>query len=89
MTNEEDQIDVDRGRGHDDVIDVLRAAARHPHKGPNDTDASMLRAAAKRLKGGYEPGGSWTRQTVARLCETVAALIEDEHDHPPGGESDG
>jgi hypothetical protein len=74
---------IDRQRGHDDVIGLLRAAARHPHKGPRDTDASMLLAAAKRLRGGYEPGGSNTKQTVARVCELVAALIEDTP-IPPG-----
>lgn len=69
---------IDREQGHDDAISVLRAAARHPHKGPRDTDASMLRAAAKRLRAGYEPGGSWTKQTVAKVIETVAALIEED-----------
>lgn len=68
---------IDREQGHDDVIAVLGAAARHPHKGPDDTDASMLLAAAKRLRGGYEPGGSWTKQTVAKVLETVASLIEE------------
>ena len=58
------------------LIDALRAAARHPHKGPNDTDASMLREAARRLRDGFEPGWSWTRRTVAEVIETVAALIE-------------
>lgn len=68
---------IDREQGHEDVVSLLRAAARHPHKGPNDTDASMLLAAAKRLRGGYQPGGSTTQQTVARLCELVASLIEE------------
>lgn len=54
----------------------VKAAAQHPHKGPDDTDASMLRAAAKRLRDGYEPGGSWTKQTVAKVCEVVAAALE-------------
>lgn len=71
---------IDRSQGHDDVIGVLAAAARHPHKGPCDTDASMLRAAAKRLDDGYEPGGSWTKQTVAKVLRTVAALIEETRD---------
>jgi hypothetical protein len=67
-----------RKAGHNDVIGLLRTSARHPHKGPNDTDASMLQDAAKRLRGGYEPGGSHTRQTVARVIELVASLIEEE-----------
>lgn len=54
------------------LAERLRQAAQHPHKGPNDTDESMLRAAAKRLDGGYDPGGSNTRQTVARVCRAVA-----------------
>lgn len=79
MTTDErlDEIDEIREAGHDDVIGLLRAAARHPHKGPNDTDASMLQAAAKRLRGGFEPGGSNTKQTVARVIELVASLIEE------------
>lgn len=58
------------------ITEVLRAAARHPHKGPNDTDWSMLRAAATRLDGGYEAGGSNTRQTVARVCRAVADILD-------------
>lgn len=76
-THSED-VAIDRERGQDDVIGVLRAAARHPHKGPRDTDVSMLREASRRLRGGYEPGGSWTKLTVARVIETVASLIEEE-----------
>lgn len=68
--------DIDRERGHDEVISLLRTAARHPYKGPDDTDASMLLAAAKRLRGGYEPGGSNTKQTIAKVIELVASLIE-------------
>lgn len=56
-------------------LERVTAATRHPHKGPNDTDASMLLAAATRLEGGYEPGGSHTKQTVARVLRAVAALI--------------
>jgi hypothetical protein len=69
---------IDRETGHEEVVSLLRASARHPHKGPEDTDASMLLAAAQRLRGGYEPGGSNTKQTVARVIELVASLIEDE-----------
>lgn len=61
-------------------IKRLADAAKHPHKGPNDTDASMLREAAKRLLGGYEPGGRHTRQTVAHVISEVAALTEKEAD---------
>lgn len=77
---------IDRGQGHEDVVSLLRAAARHPHKGPGDTDASMLQEAAKRLRAGYEPGGSWTKQTVARVIELVSSLIDDPA--PAGGESE-
>lgn len=69
---------IDREAGHDDVIAVLQAAARHPHKGPADTDASMLRAAAQRAEGGYLVGGSWTSQTVAKTLRLVADLIDAE-----------
>jgi hypothetical protein len=58
------------------LIKAVKAASAHPHKGPDDTDASMLRAAAKRLRGGYEPGGSNTKQTVANVCVAVADLID-------------
>jgi hypothetical protein len=73
---------IDREQGHEEVISLLRSASRHPHKGPNDTDASMLRAAAERLRRGYEPGGSNTKQTVARVCELVASLIDDATPDP-------
>lgn len=56
-------------------VAALIGAAQHPHKGPHDTDASMLREAAKRLRGGYEPGGSNTKQTVANVCDAVAELL--------------
>lgn len=78
MADEKAEPDIDRERGHEEVISLLRAAARHPHKGPNDTDASMLQAAASRLRRGYEAGGSNTKQTVARVIELVAALIEED-----------
>lgn len=68
---------------------TVTAAAHHPHKGPDDTDASMLLAAAKRLDGGFEPGGSHTKQTVARVLRAVAGLLPGEasaagelHDQP-------
>lgn len=57
------------------ALAALAEAARHPHKGPNDTDTSMLLAAAQRLDGGYEPGGSHTRQTVARVLRAVVDLL--------------
>lgn len=58
------------------LVAKVRESASHPHKGPDDTDASMLRAAAKRLRGGYEPGGSHTKQTVANVITAVADLID-------------
>ena len=58
----------------------LSAEKAQPYKGPNDTDASMLQSAAKRLRGGFEAGGSNTKQTVARVIELVASLIEEEGD---------
>lgn len=73
-----EQVDPIRAAGHDDVIGVLRAAARHPHKGPNDTDASMLREAAKRAEGGFAVGGSFTQQMSSRVLRLVADLIEEE-----------
>lgn len=69
-------VDPIRSAGHDDVIGVLRAAARHPHKGPNDTDATMLREAAQRAAGGFPVGGSWTQSTTAKVLRLVADLIE-------------
>lgn len=55
---------------------ALRVAARHPHKGPKDTDATMLREAAERAAAGYAVGGSNTQATVARVLGVVADLIE-------------
>lgn len=69
-------VDPIRAAGHDDVIGLLTAAARHPHKGPNDTDATMLRDAARRAEGGFPVGGSWTQQTTARVLRLAAELIE-------------
>ncbi|GEB13565.1 hypothetical protein GUY44_07030 [Pimelobacter simplex] len=60
------------------TLDALVGAARHPFKGPNDTDASMLLAAAQRLDGGDEPGGSHTKQTVARVLRVVAGAVAAE-----------
>lgn len=73
---------VDVGCCHDCVpssVNVPRElveAAKHRYKGPNDTDASMLREAAKRIEGGYEAGGSNTKATVARVLKSVAALLD-------------
>jgi hypothetical protein len=46
------------------------------HKGPNDTDASAFRAAAERLDGGYEPGGSNLKRAISRLLRSTADAIE-------------
>lgn len=66
-----------------DVVDPARlaltqiaTAAQHPYKGPNDTDASMLTAVAKRLDGGFDAGGQHTRATVARVLREVAAILD-------------
>lgn len=56
-------------------IEDLIEAAKHPHMGPDDTDASMLRAAAKRIEGGYEAGGSNTKRTVVAVLRAVADLL--------------
>lgn len=77
LDDEKEQVDPIRDAGHDDVIGVLRAAARHPYKGRNDTDASMLREAAKRAAGGFPVGGSWTQQTTAKVLRLVADLIKE------------
>lgn len=54
----------------------VEAAARHPHKGPVDTDASMLREASKRIERGFPPGGSNTTTTVVRVLTAVADTLE-------------
>lgn len=56
------------------ALNRVREAMRHPHKGPNDTDVSMLLEAAKRLDGGYQVGGSNTQATVAAVLRAAAAL---------------
>lgn len=58
-------------------LDEIRKAARHPHKGPVDTDTTMLIAAAERVEGGYMAGGSNTQATVGRVLRTVAAVLAD------------
>jgi hypothetical protein len=61
--------------GEAGLLASLRFSARHPHKGPNDTDQSMLLAAASRLDGGHDCGGSHTRQTVARVLRAVVSAL--------------
>jgi hypothetical protein len=48
-------------------------------KGPHETDAQRYRQAAERLKGGYQAGGSCTRDAIAALLISVA----DGLDHRP------
>lgn len=78
MSDHGNVLEQARKQGHNEVIGLLTNAAQHAHKGPNDTDASMLREAAIRLRGGYEPGGSNTKQMLARVADLVADLIEDD-----------
>lgn len=56
-------------------LELLANAARHPHKGPNDTDGSMLLEAAHRIEGGYPPGGSNTKDTVVAVLRAVAMRV--------------
>lgn len=55
------------------------------HKGPHDTDASMVRNAADRLAAGYPPGGSNLTHAVVTVLRDVA----DAHDGRPVGERSG
>ena len=65
-------------------IEALRVAAAHPHKGPNDTDASMLRDAASRIRGGYEPGGSHTTAVVVQVLRYLADKTPLDHEEVRG-----
>lgn len=60
------------------ALTAIREAAKHPHKGPNDSDVSMLREAAKRVEGGYLPGGSHTTAMTTRVLRAVAAALDGE-----------
>ena len=54
----------------------LREAAVVAFKGPNDTDAEMLRAGARDLVAGRSTGGSHRRAAMARVLVEVAALLD-------------
>jgi hypothetical protein len=54
----------------------LRVAAVVAHKGPHDSDATMLRAAAVNLTRGYEIGGSNVKRAVSSVLSEVASIIE-------------
>lgn len=65
------------------ILDELRAAGyvvvELPtvyHKGPNDTDASMLRRAAKNLEGGYHIGGGNLQRAIIKLLRSAADASE-------------
>lgn len=49
------------------------------HKGPHDTDASLLRKAARSLERGYELGGSNLTAAVVELLRSTAESL----DHNP------
>lgn len=55
------------------------------HKGPSDTDASMVRGAADRLAAGYSVGGSNVTHTVVTVLRDVADNLEGR----PAGERSG
>lgn len=83
MTQEAARLKEHVGRLEDarqtdtEAVHRLAEAARHPHKGPDDTDASMLREAAKRAATGYVVGGSNTSATVAKVLRACADLIDE------------
>lgn len=53
------------------------------HKGPHDTDAAMFRVAARKLRDGYDAGGSNVRAAVADLLDAAAAALDDAEAGPP------
>jgi len=53
----------------------IRAAAVVAHKGPHDSDASMLHGASKNLDHGYELGGGNLTRVVSRLLSVVADVL--------------
>lgn len=74
VVSQRDEATYDDGWGV--ALEPIRAAARHPHKGPVDMDGSMLFAAAKRLEDGYPVGGQHTTATVARVLRAVAERVD-------------
>src|SRR4051794_42729 len=64
----------------DEALARLRTEATVSHKGPNDTDASLLRIAAEHLRRNQRVGGSNLSDAVARVIPEVASLLEQ---HPP------
>lgn len=57
------------------LLESVVVATLTPFKGPR-SDADVLRDAAVRLEGGFQPGGSNTTATVVRTLRAVAALLE-------------
>ncbi len=55
---------------------VLIEAPSVNHKGPYDTDASMFRGAADKLRRGYEPGGGNVKEAIAKLLVRVADALD-------------
>ena len=64
----------------DEALTRLRTEATVSHKGPNDTDAALLRIAAEHLRRNQRVGGSNLSDAVARVITEVATLLEQ---HPP------
>ncbi len=64
------RADAARASGSDHVPAPLPVVA---HKGPHDTDASLLRLAARNLRNGYDVGGSNVSRAVAELIERAVA----------------
>lgn len=68
---------LDRVEAQGREIERPQRAAAHPFKGPNDTDASMLRNAARRIEQGYAPGGQHTTSMTVRVLRVVADLVDE------------
>lgn len=58
------------------IQEQLAQAATVAYKGPNDSDAGMLRLYADKIRRGYPGGGSNLTAAVARVLDTVADTID-------------
>jgi len=64
--------------GRPSIEDRLRDAAAVAYKGPNDTDAAMLRLYADKIRRGYPGGGSNLTAAVACVLDVVADTLHPE-----------
>lgn len=77
-----------QAEGQQEIIKLLSMAATTIHKGPHDTDATVLRDAANRIENGFQCGDSNTVATVTRVLRVVANIIDTEGDRTMADSND-